>query len=137
MALEEPTRQRRRIDIVVSFGHSIGVGIENKPRAGPQLGQVDDYTKQLQAQYPTWLLIYLSGNGDPPPPESLPTNRRDALLAEGTYVEWSYPVEFATWLKECTRLCEADKVRWLIRDFQRYVASSFSLIGHQGWNDVG
>jgi hypothetical protein len=137
VALEEPTRQGRRIDLVVSLGHSIGIGIENKPWAGAQLGQLSDYAKQLEAQYSTWLLIYLSDTGDPPPMESLPRERRDDLLAAGTYVEWTYPVEFATWLKECSQVCEAEKLRWLIRDFHRYVVSSFGLAYHQETKDAG
>ena len=61
------TNPLRRIDIVLDFGN-FGVGIENKPWAGEQPDQVKDYFLHLGGRYrEAFLLLYLSGDGQPPP----------------------------------------------------------------------
>jgi hypothetical protein len=127
VALEESTRRNRRIDIVVSVG-SAAIGIENKPWAVHQDAQLADYAADLQ-RYESSGLIYLAGSPGEPSEESLPTTQRQYLLDQHRYAEWTYRHELAEWLAECSKVCEADKICWLLRDFRSYALTNFGLLG--------
>jgi hypothetical protein len=135
--LEEPTRARRRIDILVSISPEVVIGIENKPWAVDQPAQLAHYAEDLKNRYRSWALIYVRGDGGEPGEGTLPEERRRELLSQGCYAEWSYPVDFANWVTTCAKICEADKLRWLLRDFHSYVLSSFSLTGQENAGNVG
>jgi hypothetical protein len=125
ITLEEPTRARRRIDILVSIGQA-AVGIENKPWAADQLAQLADYASDLEVRFPLhWALVYLRGDGRIPSEDVLPSERRGQLRSSGRYVEWCYVPDIADWVGICTKLCEADKMRWLLRDFHTFVLNTF------------
>jgi hypothetical protein len=124
VALEESTRRNRRIDIVLS-ANSAAIGIENKPWAGPQEQQLGDYAKDLEKRYRVSALMYLSGDPTSPPEISLSVPDRQLLLDRHRYVEWTYHHDLAEWLNDCAKACDADKIRWLLRDFREYVLSNF------------
>jgi PD-(D/E)XK nuclease superfamily len=124
VALEQRTRHGRRIDIVLSAGR-VGIGIENKPWALDQEGQLDDYAYDLEKRFHKWALVYVRGYGGLPSERVLPKARRTLLLEQHTYAEWRYWSDLTKWLKDCLEVCEAEKVRWLLRDFLAYVQSNF------------
>jgi PD-(D/E)XK nuclease superfamily len=132
VALEQPTRLGRRIDIVVSVGQ-IGIGIENKPWAQDQEAQLSHYADYLEKRFrKAWALIYLRGYSGVPNDTVLPAERRRCLLENHSYIEWSYWADLAKWLKACIEVCEAEKVRWLLRDFLAYVQLNFDSVAEKG-----
>jgi len=121
-------RNRRRIDILIDVEGFVpeerfGVGIENKPWAGEQPEQLNDYLKQLRAAYGNrFKLLYLSASGDDP--ESIPQSERAALLKSGQLVCTGYTA-LLTWLELCETSIGSDKVRWFVRDFFAYLYDQF------------
>ncbi len=122
-------RNRRRIDILIdvegfSPEDSFGVGVENKPWAGEQPEQLNDYLKQLRAAYGgRFKLLYLSASGDDP--VSIPEPERTELKKSGHLVCASYTPTLLFWLETCESMISADKVRWFVRDFFAYLYSQF------------
>lgn len=125
---EEFTPGGRPIDIVISCD-GFGLGIENKPWAGDQTGQLRAYAEYLSRAYAKgWMLVYISGSGNPPTPDSLPQEMRLEYLQNGNYSEISYSDGLANWLNECVRACDSDKVRWFLRDFRNFAILEFSTL---------
>ena len=107
-----------------------GLGIENKPGGVHQNEQVSHYADELARRFPKgWALIYLSGDGTPPPETSLCPEKREQLRKSGNYVELNYAEDLAEWLDTCVHGCEADKVRWFLRDFHDHVVTSLKNQG--------
>jgi hypothetical protein len=123
-------RNRRRIDILIDIKgflpqDSFGVGIENKPWAGEQPEQLNDYRKQLREAYgDRFKLLYLSASGEEP--ESIPQNDRAKLQKSGHLVCASYSSTLLIWLEYCERSATSDKVRWFVRDFHAYLNNQFN-----------
>lgn len=129
---EQPTHNGRFIDIVVGEG-DLGLGIENKPWAGDQDGQLRDYATYLSRCYKRgWVLLYISGAGNLPATYSLPSSERTRLLNAGNYLELSYAADLAEWLDACVHACDADKVRWFLRDFQDFAMTKFKSAQSSG-----
>ena len=113
----------RRIDIVLDFG-TFGVGIENKPWAGEQPEQVKDYFSHLERRYSKgFLLIYLSGDGMPPPSVGLAELIGREKLNQFRLLD--YRVGLTAWIGECIESGEAESVRCFLRDFMSYVVRTF------------
>lgn len=126
---EAPTtsiaRDSRRIDIRIDFD-TFGLGIENKPWAADQPGQVRDYLQHLDKQHGgRFLLLYLSGSGEPPADHSVTAQELDLHTMEGRFRMWTFAVEFADWLAEAEPVCQAERVRWFLRDFRDYIRQNF------------
>ena len=127
--LEYPTDKGRKIDIVLEIPGNRWIGIENKPWAKEQKDQIKDYMEDLQRKTEggaAWVL-YMSGDGRAPTtlpckePEqkhclTMPYRSRDGKLPS---------VE--NWVRRCGEQCEAERVRWFLRDFLEYVEKSFHL----------
>lgn len=114
----------RRIDIRVDFG-TFGIGIENKPWAGEQPNQMRDYFLDLERQYHgRFLLLYLSGSGDPP--TSAAPGELDFRAERGQYRFSSYREDLANWLEECERECESERFKWFLKDFRSYILRRFN-----------
>lgn len=115
---------RRRLDVVVDL-KSLGIGIENKPWAGEQYAQIEDYVANLERRFAgNYKIIYLSpGNAEP---ASINEQAKERLLKEGKLVLWAYRGRFSKWLRRCHQVCEAEKVRWFLYDFMTYVAQKFA-----------
>jgi len=116
---------QRRIDIELNIG-DIGLAIENKPWACDQIDQVSDYNKQLLKRYGEnrYLLIYLSGTGEPPSEESVAEKEREALTSSGHLKILSYR-EFIICVNRFKKDCRSERVRCFLQDFEDYLRMQF------------
>ena len=118
---------QRRMDILVS-GDGYGLMIENKPWAIDQEDQLKAYHQELSRRYPgRHTMIYLSGDGTPPHDNSITENERIALEQSGELLIIAYRPHLVKWLVRCLALAEADRVRWIIKDFISYIETSFPI----------
>jgi hypothetical protein len=133
---EYMTSRGRFIDIVVCVPGFM-LGIENKPWAADQNNQVHDYIKYLKERFEErWAFIYLNGYRRGPSEESLGAECRKLLRKSGHYVELDYANDLAQWLHQCTLACEADKVRWFLRDFRAYTLREFKSVDSMEGNNA-
>ena len=110
------------IDIVLEFG-AYGIGIENKPWAVEQKDQMARYHNHLEHAYPNgFCLVFLSDGRNP---ETLTTELQKTLKEAGLFRILSYSSGIRKWLRECDKECKADKIRWLIRDFEAFLGTEF------------
>ncbi len=116
---------QRRIDIELNIGN-LGLAIENKPWALDQIDQISDYNKQLRKRYGEnrYLLIYLSGTGEPPSAESIAEKEREALTNSGHLKILSYR-EFITFVNSFKKDCRSERVRYFLQDFEDYLRRQF------------
>ena len=123
VSTEYATSGRRLIDIVLKLG-DMWIGIENKPWAHEQPEQIQDYLRFLQQKDPRACVLYLSGSGDDAQTIS-DDERQHYLTIPYGYTNGNGP-SVAHWLAECWSRCEADQVRWFLKDLQGYVERSFN-----------
>jgi len=105
--------QNRRIDLTVEFKNPKNdkevvfvIGIENKPWAGEQENQLEDYREHLdKISGNDYLLIYLSGLKREA--ESIKPETKEKLKQKGKFLETNYYKLLIPWLKECIKECEA------------------------------
>ncbi len=122
----------RFLDILIDFG-DLGIGIENKPWAGDQPDQIGDYCTALDHRYGgEFRLVYLAGDGREP--ASISGTRANELKGQGKLITLSYAV-LTEWLARCSRHCEADKVRWFLRDLAAFLAGEFG--GRSESDEIG
>lgn len=124
---EESTPEKRRVDIVIRHP-SINciIGIENKPWASEQTTQLSDYADYLRNQTDNFFLIYLDGYNRIP--VSIEDSYKDNL--GNKFAIQSYKTFLIPWLRNCANLCQADKVRWFIRDFITWIDNNFYDLEH-------
>ena len=115
---------QRRIDILVDF-ENFGLGIENKPWAGDQEQQLNDYIDDLRKRSDKFCLVYLTPKGRDPEEISIACDLREKLKKESKLICVSYRDDILEWIEECCRLCESDKFRWFLRDFVEYTIDKF------------
>lgn len=128
--LEYSTHERRRIDIVLEMPDNHWIGIENKPWAEEQKNQVGAYIEYLQGKVKkngTAWILYLSGDGSDP--QTLPNDpelleycrtvpyRKNSTGISGRSLE--------NWIEQCWRECEAERVRWFLKDLLGYIQREF------------
>jgi len=115
---------RRRIDILVRVGGR-ALAIENKPWAGDQTAQVNDYLAQLQASHPDrHKLIYLSQK-EKPNPLSISDVAWEAARISGRCDTTNF-TDLATWVGECAKLAQAEGVRRFVDDFSKLLRQVFA-----------
>jgi len=112
-----------RIDIVINLSEFKVIAIENKPWAGEQEDQLQRYVDYLEKETENYLLIFLTNEGKMP--ESLDTKQREKLEKAGKFVILSYNKFLKNWLKNCVKLCEAEKVRIFLKDFIAWIEKYF------------
>ncbi|MDD9960876.1 MAG: PD-(D/E)XK nuclease family protein [Gammaproteobacteria bacterium] len=139
---ERGTSTGRRIDISVELRdekEAYCLAFENKPYAEDQGRQVADYLEFLHKAYGRrFTLIYLSPTGEPPSEDSVSGKEvvekwqdRFVILAycqlgnewDDAFVRLSDPL--TAWLTECRRLCDVDRLRWFLRDFENFCGRVF------------
>lgn len=97
------------------------IAIENKPFVGEHHLQVNNYIDFLEGNYlDKYVFVFLSRSGDDPV-SIIDYNRKDLLKNKGTLVSTSYADLIKKWLDRCFKECEAEKIRWFIKDFIQYV----------------
>lgn len=128
-------RSQRRIDITVDFG-DFGLGIENKPWAGDQPDQLNDYHSHLTKKYGTrFCLVYITPNGRRP--TSMADPFIDDLIRNHRLRLLSYRCDIAQWLQACCQQSSSDKFRWFLRDFVDYIVDFFPVSPTMEANDDG
>ena len=121
---EYPTSAGRRIDIVLKL-EDMWIGVENKPWAGEQPEQVQHYLEFLQKKDAQACVLYLSGLGD----DAKTIQDNDHYLT----IPYGYTKDgpsLAHWVASCHRRCDADKVRWFLKDLLDYIARMFYAEQH-------
>jgi len=123
---EAYTNSGRRIDVLLEFEDGFRLGIENKPWAQDQENQLEDYASFLMAnEKGKFLLVFLGGNREEPSSRSLNPERRHELENSGLFRAITYKGFLLPWLEASTKEVEAEKVRWLLRDFKTWIEENF------------
>ena len=128
---EHSTDKGRRIDILIDLPNFV-IGIENKMWAGDQKDQLKDYGEYLVNKGKDYLLIFLTCDGREPSEWSIPKDDRAKLEEKGKLTTLSYRKLLLPWLEECLKECEADKVRWFIRDFISWIKENCKEVSKDG-----
>ena len=136
--LEFPA-ERRRIDIVLEIPYEekddvFWIGIENKPWAGDQEGQIADYLDTLLKKSPeNARMLYFSGDGKNPSKGAWggSDDQKRLLCLTVPYRQNSdeHP-SLENWLQQCWEQCEAERVRWFLKDLLEYIKSQFEIPVH-------
>ena len=115
--------QRRRIDLLIDGG-KWGIGIENKPWAGEQKDQLQDYADDLERCFgENFLLIRLVGRDVDA--KSMDEARQEQLSAQGKFASWQYATDLLAWVNECWQHCQAPRVTTFLDEFYRYITAEF------------
>lgn len=127
--LEYSTDEGRSIDIVLEMPGNSWIGIENKPWAEEQQNQIKDYMEDLQrkAEDGTAWIVYMSGDGrNPTTAECLPSEQRERCFTMPYRTCGEKPPSVENWIRRCWEQCEAERVRWFLKDFLGYVEEGFA-----------
>ena len=115
--------QKRRIDLLIDGG-KWGIGIENKPWAGEQKDQLQDYADDLEKRFgENFLLLRLTGRDVDA--TSMDAARQVQLSAQGKFASWRYATELLAWVEECRQHCQAPRVTTFLDEFSRYITAEF------------
>ncbi|WP_456401434.1 PDDEXK-like family protein [Persephonella sp.] len=122
---EKTTDNNRRIDLLIKSDNFV-IGIENKPWAGEQENQVEDYFNYLRelSESKDFLLIYLHGFGEKPRSISKETVEKNS----DKFLFTSYTKFLIPWLNDCYKECESQKVRFFLKDFEEWILKNFKDI---------
>lgn len=133
---EHSTATRRRIDIFLEFRGEIPfrIGIENKPWTGDADGQIADYVAYLRSKGDNWVMLYLTGDGNPPSEVSIQQDCWEKYEASQHFHVIPYRSSSAAsstlslegWLEDCRQVCEAERVRWFLKDCLDYIRYWFT-----------
>lgn len=117
--IEHTTERRRRIDLLIHFENAL-LGIENKPFAGDQDLQLDDYASYLEriADGDHWVLAFLS-NRDPSE-FSISEKRRKELSEQGNFQNISFR-DIEEWLISTARQSQCLTVRIFTEELARHI----------------
>ena len=116
-------REYRGIDIVLKLGAS-WIGVENKPWADEQPEQLQRYLEFLQENDDGACVLYLSGSGEDS--ETIPEDKLGHYLTMPYGYAGNSRPSVANWLAECGARCEADRVRWFLKDLREYIHRTFN-----------
>ena len=122
---EYSTEERRKIDIVLNMPNGRRIGIENKPFSQDLENQISDYLNELQWSDEEARVLYLSGNGRDPEDFSLPTDPVGRARCVTVPYRGGESPSIEKWIQRCWRDCEAERVRWFLKDLLGYIRRSF------------
>ena len=108
-----------RVDIVLKLG-KMWIGVENKPWTVEREKQLQDYLEYLQGNDKGACVLYLSGSG-----EEAATIDDDAHYLNMPYGRTRNGPSVAHWIAECHKHCEAENVRWFLKDLLQYIGRRF------------
>ena len=135
----------RRIDVVVEIvgpdGRAGCLAIENKPFAGDQENQINDYLEYLGTKYgQRFLLLYVPPTGRGPSEQSVDLRNLEANWKgrlgivpydvgnesrSDEFDDHRFHFSLADWLGECRSRCEVDRLRWFLRDAETFCRRTF------------
>lgn len=123
-------RQNRRLDVLVRIPNHLVLCIENKPWAMDQENQIKDYIEGLKARSKNynnnWLILYLSGDGNPPSEGSIQGAEWEKHEENGNAKVIGYS-NIVEWLDGCVSSCESERVRFFLCEFRDYVKRAFVM----------
>lgn len=142
---ERMTHRGRFLDISVELPspgqEPACIAIENKPYATDGECQIEHYLEFLKQEYGgRFLLIYLSRHGGMPSEESLPRHACKDGLAVMSFCQGApadddedacplrLPFALTDWLQECRRLCDVERLRWFLDEFETFCHKTFGGI---------
>jgi len=132
------TSERRRMDILIHVG-TCRVLIENKCfGADDQPNQLNDYVRELRTRgCEDLIIVYLSRNGEEPSSQSLSVELRHELEGAGKLYVRQASHFLLAWIDSCQKNCQAEKVRWFLRDFYDFVKTYIAPLdqGAMSMND--
>ena len=143
--LEFPTREGRRIDIVLEMPDNLWIGIENKPwakdqdwRSSPVVDQrhsiqIKDYLNDLKSRSrETAWILYFSGEGKNPSKWSeLTPEERERCPTVPYRSDNDVSPSLEHWIEKCSERCEAETVRWFLKDLLKYIRMEFRTPGQR------
>ena len=119
---EEGTPEKRRVDIIIRHPEiNYVVGIENKPWALEQTNQLSDYAEYLRNVSDNFKLIYIDGFKR----KATSITEKEINELGNNFMELTYKSFLIPWLTACSNQCQADKVRWFLRDFAKWIDNNF------------
>ena len=127
---EYRTDKNRSIDIVLEMPDNHWIGVENKPRAQDQEGQVKDYLEFLQDKVQqsgtgTAWMLYWSGDGKPSATLPDDTEGQKYCRTVPYRKNGKESPSLENWVRRCWEQCEAEQVRWFLKDLLEYIQRSF------------
>lgn len=117
---EKQANKQRRIDIYLEFPNGF-IGIENKPWAGDQDGQLNDYADYLKNAAGTekkWLLLFLCERD--PSANSIAPEKQLSLIKDNNFTQCNYS-KIIDWLEICACKSKALNVRIFIEEFAKFI----------------
>ena len=127
VCLEDPTDEKRRIDITVKIGDEFILAIENKiyDNTPDQDCQLAAYATDLEKKVgKNYILFYLTPDGHEPPQKSLSVEQRQNL--EDKFACIAYADTIIPVFSKFELVCRADNVRAFIKDFQQYLKQQYT-----------
>ena len=119
-----------RIDIVLEMPDNVWIGIENKPWAKDQDRQVEFYLKDLRNRG-TGRMLYLSKDGKNPAEwPTLNREARDRCLTVPYRRGKDGSPSLEHWIEKCRERCEAEVVRWFLKDLLHFIRREFVFRAH-------
>ena len=135
----------RSLDIVVRIGDRHCLTIENKPYARDGKDQIRNYLDWLEENYgDRFLLIYLSPRGEAPSDYSvepadlrdeagnpartfriMPYHRAEDGAEDDEFEPFRTGFGLADWLRECREHCDAERLRWFLREAETFCERRF------------
>lgn len=130
------TQEGREIDIVLKIRYKnrdcfLCIGVENKPWARDLERQIADYLKDLLKKCPgNACMLYFSGDGKEPSENSL-----EGLDVQERSLCQTVPYRrnkgecpsLEGWIQQCWEQCEAERVRWFLKDLLEYIERQFEI----------
>ncbi len=132
---EFPTQEYRekapgRIDIVLEMPDNLWIGIENKPWAVDQDRQIEDYLRDLRKRG-TGHMLYFSGDGNNPTEwPNFDRETKDCCLTVSYRKGSNDCPSLEHWIEKCRERCEAEAVRWFLRDLLKFIRQEFVFEAH-------
>ena len=109
-----------QIDLFIEWKEFV-LAIENKFWAVDQEEQLKRYAKYLGDYGKRFLLIYLCPTDKEPTEYSLTKEKRDTLEKSGNFLVLHHNDFTLSWLDKSIMHCEAEKVRWFLKDFKERI----------------
>ncbi len=105
-----------KIDIVLEMPDDLWIGIENKPWANDQDRQIEFYLRDLKNRGIGRMLYFSNDGRHPTEWPNLDREAQDCCLT--VPYRWGNDriPSVEHWIEECRRKCEAEVVRWFLKD---------------------